>query len=166
MQYFNNLYINDNVVNDAENNVGEIFIATDCNKVQINRNTINSLNSHRIMQMYLLRCTKVFVRENTLSTLRISYVTDGNILNNSILCRTLLKNNYSVNVMYNELNANDELPDGWDILSMISDDIATNSGVYNVFYNKLFSTKSVGNIIFYGSMTVNKGFNIYPSESI
>ena len=166
MRYFNNLYINDNVVNDAENNVGEIFIATDCNKVQINRNTINSLNSHRIMQMYLLRCTKVFVRENTLSTLRISYVTDGNILNNSILCRTLLKNNYSVNVMYNELNANDELPDGWDILSMISDDIATNSGVYNVFYNKLFSTKSVGNIIFYGSMTVNKGFNIYPSESI
>ena len=166
MRNCSDIYVDDNVINDAENNVNQIIIIADANNVHINRNTIKSFNSQTIMQMYILRCSNIFMRENVLSTLQLNYVTNGNILHNSILCRTVLLNNYSVNVLYNELNVNDELPDGWDILSIISNDEATNSGVYNVFYNKLFTTKSVNNIVTSGTMTVNKGYNVYPSESV
>lgn len=90
-------------------------------------------------QLYVMACNKFYMKNNILNTSHIELCAKAYIINNIVLCRLALKNNYYVELKYNNLNANNEAS-YYNIVTIWSDNVLTNTGVYHVDFNTLYST--------------------------
>ncbi|MEK4108122.1 hypothetical protein NST28_29065 [Paenibacillus sp. FSL R10-2791] len=156
--------LNDNKINDANLTASQSISLANCAGVEVSNNRIPNINTENIFQLYLTGCTDVAIRDNFLYTVYMTLTTNGLVVDNDILCRMNLFNNYSVDCFGNRYNkANLSTSQCLKIESTIPE---TDTGVYNVYFNKFYNITGLVVTIGSGLQTVNRGYNIEPTDAV
>lgn len=142
------LVIKNNKILNTDVATASIILVVDCTDVTIELNDLPKLGNIDIGQVRVITSTGVWVKRNRLATLVLRYVTDGHVIDNEVMARIGLENNYDVETRGNGINLGDyqSVAQYYALIQITSTDSATNAGVNQVHFNRLFTTKGAKGI--------------------
>ncbi|KGE20058.1 hypothetical protein [Paenibacillus wynnii] len=154
----------DNKINDANLTASQSISFANCSGIEVSDTRIPNFASENIFQLYLSGCSDVVVKDNFIYTLYMTLTTNGLVINNDILCRQSLLNNYSVGMYGNRYDkAAVSTSQCLKIESALSE---TDTGVYDVYSNKFYTSPGLVIAVGSGLQTVRTGYNIEAVDAV
>lgn len=132
------LEVNRTKFKNTSNSTASLILISDSEKVRIDGNDIPEMGNVDIGQIRVINSKTVDIIRNKVPVVLMRYITDGHLLDNQIKARAEFQNNYDIEIRGNGLNLDDlqVVASYFPILKITSDDSLTDTGVYDISFNR------------------------------